>query len=176
MITRNRAHDDRTGWWQPADDYPDVWVFVENPAQRPSWKPEEARSKVEAIYGNRTTLKRREIDGEIADDSDNMAFNIDKIKKLMAKPPLVAPYHINDNLIYVALDPNGGASATNAPGSDTAIVSFLISEGRIVVRSRAHRLLFFFGGGMRVCARVVHCCAATASRYLRKIHGMAAGL
>lgn len=102
-------------------------------ARVPSWKPEEARSKVEAIYGNRSTLMRREIRGEITDETDNMAFNADKLKRFFEKPPLTAPYRINGNVIYVAVDPNGGASATNAPGSDTAIVSFCISEGRIVV-------------------------------------------
>jgi len=99
----------------------------------PPWKEESARSKVEAIYGNRTTLKKREIYGEIADDGENMAFDLEKIKRFMDKPPLTSPYRINDNIIYVSVDPNGGASATNAPGSDTAIVSFCISEGRVVV-------------------------------------------
>lgn len=99
----------------------------------PPWKPEEARSKIEAIYGTRTTLMKREIHGEITDEADNMAFNPEKIKKFLEKPPLVWPYLINDNIIYVSIDPNGGASATNAPGSDTAVVSFLISEGRVVV-------------------------------------------
>ncbi len=98
------------------------------------WKPEEARSKVEALYGNRSTLMRREIRGEITDETDNMAFNAEKLKRFFDKPALNAPYRVNGNTIYVAIDPNGGASSTNAPGSDTAIVSFCISEGRIVVR------------------------------------------
>ena len=110
----------------------------------PSWKPEEARSKIEAIYGNRTTLMKREIHGEIADEGDNMAFDADKIRRFMDKPPLSAPYHINDNLIYVAIDPNGGASASNAPGSDTAIVSFVISEGRVVVSLTFSVCFYFF--------------------------------
>lgn len=44
---------------------------------------------------------------------------------------------INENKIYVALDPNGGANATNASGSDTAIVGFFVSRGRLVVRDFA---------------------------------------
>jgi hypothetical protein len=129
----------------------------------PSWKPEDARSKIEAIYGNRTTLMRREIHGEIADEGDNMAFDADKIKRFMEKPPLVSPYHINDNIIYVAIDPNGGASATNAPGSDTAIVSFVISEGRIVVRNSIFFFFWFFYFDI-------------SSWYLREIHELKAGL
>lgn len=106
----------------------------------PSWKPEEARSKVQAIYGGRQTLFRREIMGEIADEGENMAFSPGKLKELFDKPPLALPYAINDNIIYVAIDPNGGASASDGPGSDTAIVSFINSQGRVVVSS----LFFIF--------------------------------
>lgn len=43
---------------------------------------------------------------------------------------------ITDNVIYIALDPNGGANASNASGSDTALVGFFMSRGRLVVSCR----------------------------------------
>jgi len=101
--------------------------------QPPSWKPDEARSRVQAIYGSRTTLYRREIMGEIADEGENMAFSVAKLRKLFDKPPMAPPYVINEQTVFVAIDPNGGASASDGPGSDTAIVSFVVSEGRVVV-------------------------------------------
>jgi len=101
----------------------------------PSWKPPEARSRVQAIYGSRSTLYRREIMGEIADEGENMAFDVQKLKRFFDKPPLKPPYGINENYVFIAMDPNGGASASDAPGSDTAIVSFVVSQGRVVVSS-----------------------------------------
>ena len=102
-------------------------------ANRHRGSPDEARSRVQAIYGSRTTLYRREIMGEITDEGENMAFSADKLRKLFDKPPMMHPYEINDSTIIVAIDPNGGASASDGPGSDTAIVSFCVSQGRVVV-------------------------------------------
>ena len=99
----------------------------------PSWKPDEARSRVQAIYGNRSTLFKREIMGEVADDAESMAFSPQKLDKFFEKSPMQAPYEINDNIVYVAIDPNGGASASDGPGSDTGIISFVVSQGRVVV-------------------------------------------
>ena len=103
----------------------------------PPWKTQSSRSRIKAIYGQRSTLYKREIMGQVADEAENAAFNTAQLKRFFDKPPLSAPYPITDNAVYVALDPNGGASASDGPGSDTAIVSFVASEGRIVVR-RAH--------------------------------------
>ena len=99
----------------------------------PSWKSDAARSRVQAIYGSRSTLFRREIMGEIADEGENMAFDANKLKKFFDKPAMTPPYVVNDLTVYVAIDPNGGASASDGPGSDTAIISFVVSEGRVVV-------------------------------------------
>lgn len=100
--------------------------------KRPSWKPEEAFSKVKAIFGNKKTLFEREILGKIS-DAANAAFNKQMLDNFFNAAPLPEPHTINDNVIYVALDPNGGAKASNASGSDTAIVSFFMSEGKLVV-------------------------------------------
>ena len=65
---------------------------------------------------------------------------------------------INDNVIYISLDPNGGANASNASGSETALVGFFMSRGRLVVRRidrcrlvrvrvRVSRLCVHYGGG-----------------------------
>ena len=51
------------------------------------------------------------------------------------KPRMAPPASILHNVIYVALDPNAGANKTNTPGSDTAIVSFFITNGNFVVGS-----------------------------------------
>jgi hypothetical protein len=82
-----------------------------------------------------------------------MAFDARKLKRFFDKPPLRPPYHINENCVFVAVDPNGGASASDAPGSDTAIVSFVVSHGRVVV-----------SGCLSVCLSVsVHFCWSSAS-------------
>jgi hypothetical protein len=101
--------------------------------QAPSWKSDAARSRVRAIYGARKHLFTQEIMGENVDEDSNMAFSAAKLKKWFEKPPMTPPYVINDQTIFVAIDPNGGASANDGPGSDTAIVSFVVSEGRVVV-------------------------------------------
>ena len=100
--------------------------------KRPVWKPEETLSKVKAIYGNQKTLLEREIFGRIA-DAVNTAFNRRVLKEFFEGPTYEEPHTIDDNIIYVSLDPNGGANASNASGSDTAIVSFFKSRGRIIV-------------------------------------------
>lgn len=97
------------------------------------WKSAEGRSRVQAIYGTRSTLFQREIMGEIVGDGENKAFNGDKLKRWFEKPATNGPYDILDNTIFVALDPNGGASGAGGPGSDTAIVSFIVLSGRIVI-------------------------------------------
>lgn len=101
-------------------------------SKRPSWKPEETLAKVKAIYGNKRTLLEREVFGRIA-DAVNVAFNKKLLEEFFNAPPADEPHTINDNVIYVAIDPNGGANASNASGSDTAIVSFFISRGKVVV-------------------------------------------
>lgn len=60
-------------------------------------------------------------------------LQVDDNRKFFEKPPLVPPYTINENTIFIAIDPNGGASASGASGSETAIVSFIVSSGRVVV-------------------------------------------
>src|SRR5271165_1002162 len=57
---------------------------------RPSWKKDESQSRIQAIYGSRTTLYRREIMGEITDEGENMAFSEQKLKKLFEKPPMIS--------------------------------------------------------------------------------------
>lgn len=133
--------------------------------KRPSWKPEEsfskasepfvfplppvsrvcvcahlaARAQVKAIFGNRKTLFEREILGKIA-DAANAAFNKKLLDHFFNAPPIEEPHPVLDNVIYVCVDPNGGANASNASGSDTAIVSFFMSRGQLVVRVHANWL------------------------------------
>lgn len=129
----------------------------------PSWKSEDARSRIQAIYGDRKTLRDREIYGEITAEGENMAFPHKQLQQFFDKPPAIPPYLINDRLIYVAIDPNGGASASDGPGSDTAIVSFVVSSGRVIV-SRIHSICSFChsinGGRSHRCC----CCWRRASR------------
>lgn len=100
----------------------------------PPWKTQSSRSRIKALYGaGRETLYKREILGEVADEAENAAFSQKKLETMFGRPSLAPPYTINDNYVYVALDPNGGASASGGPGSDTAIVSFLFTEGRMVI-------------------------------------------
>lgn len=98
------------------------------------WKSAEGRSRVQAIYGaGRDSTYQREIMGEIVGDNNNCAFRADKLKRWLEKPPLSGPYETDDETIYIAIDPNGGATGSDGPGSDTAIVSFIVSGGRVVI-------------------------------------------
>ena len=90
------------------------------------------RLQVKAIFGNRKTLFEREILGKIA-DAANAAFNKKLLEHFFNAPPIEEPHPVLDNVIYVCVDPNGGANASNASGSDTAIVSFFMSRGQPVV-------------------------------------------
>lgn len=103
--------------------------------KRPPWKPEETLSKVKAIYGNRKTMLEREIMGKIS-DAVNVAFNRKLLKEFFDAETWDETQPINDNKIYVALDPNGGANASNASGSETALVAFFLSRGNVVVSKR----------------------------------------
>ncbi len=100
--------------------------------KRPSWKPEEAYAKVKAIFGNRDTLFRREIEGKIT-DANAPAFKPALLKRTFENDYFAEPHEIDDNVIYVAIDPNGGAAEPEASGSDTAIVSFFLWRGHFVV-------------------------------------------
>lgn len=97
------------------------------------WKTASSRSRIRALYGERSTLYKREILGEIADDDENAAFNYSKLEKMFDRPPLTPQYEIADNYVYIALDPNGGGTSSGGPGSDTAIVSFFVSRGTVVI-------------------------------------------
>jgi hypothetical protein len=102
------------------------------------------RSRVQAIYGNRSTLFQREIMGKIVGDGENAAFNPGQLKRWFEKPPAQPPFSPVEDTIFIAIDPNGGAAASNGPGSDTAIVSFIVHEGKIIVSSF---VVFVFSGG-----------------------------
>lgn len=100
---------------------------------RPAWKPDEGLSKMRAIYGKaRKAMLETEIYGMIA-RSTGSAFNRRLLTDFFESAPCEEPHVINDNCIYVSADPNGGAKASNASGSDTAIVSFFYSRGNVVV-------------------------------------------
>lgn len=87
-------------------------------------------------------LRKREIDGEIT-DGEGAVFQKVVLDALFGKPRVRLTADGSDgrtivgNVIYVALDPNGGANKTNTPGSDTAIVSFFVMGGCFVVSARA---------------------------------------
>lgn len=111
-----------------------VFNVLHIPGTRPPpWKTQSSRSRIKAIYGQRSTLYKREIMGQVTDDAENAAFDPAQLRRFFDKPPLSAPYPVNDNRVYIAFDPNGGASASDGPGSETAIVSFVVSSGRVVV-------------------------------------------
>lgn len=106
---------------------------------RPAWKPDEGLSKMRAIYGKaRKAMLETEIYGMIA-RATGSAFNRRLLTDFFDAAPCEEPHPINDNCIYVSVDPNGGAKASNASGSDTAIVSFFFSRGRVVVSDTARR-------------------------------------
>lgn len=100
----------------------------------PPWKPEENRPRIRAIYAQQQALYKQEAEGEIMGAQDNAAFHEERLKRFFERPRLRPPYPINDNMIYVAVDPNNGMSSGVAT-SETAVVSFTISHGRLVVRS-----------------------------------------
>lgn len=81
-------------------------------------------------------MRKREIDGEITDGA-GAVFRKPELERWFNKPRVTAPRDepgaIAGDCIYVAVDPNGGANKTNTPGSDTAIVSFFITNGCVVV-------------------------------------------
>lgn len=100
--------------------------------RRPPWKPEETFDKVKALMKDKAMFER-EILGRIS-DAAGAAFNPRLLKEFFEAPPLEEPHDINDDIIYVGCDPNGGVNATNTTGSECAVVSFFISRGTIVVR------------------------------------------
>lgn len=87
---------------------------------------------MKAIFGSNTALRKREIDGVIT-DGEGMVFKKDILDAWFNKPRIAPPQTINHNRIYVALDPNAGANKSNTPGSNTAIVSFFVTNGCFVV-------------------------------------------
>lgn len=129
----------------------------------PSWKSEDARLRVKAIYGMRSDTYRQEVLGEIVDAGENAAFLPSKLKEFFKKAPLAPPYTINQRTVFVAIDPNGGASASDGPGSDTAIVSFIISHGRVVV-SFVFIFSFLHNTGTRCADRRRACTRCTPRR------------
>ncbi len=98
---------------------------------RPDWKPDDTYEKVKAIYGNRRTLLQREIRGQVADDQ-NLAFEVRHLKAFYARPPIAEPHATVDE-VFVAVDPNGGASGDGGTGSESAVVSFYFSGANVVV-------------------------------------------
>jgi hypothetical protein len=141
--------------------------------KRPSWKPEEAYSKVKAIFGNRDKLFQREIEGQITDDN-SPAFPAALLKRAFDNQPLDSAEEVNkpdEPIIYVAIDPNGGASAPEASGSDTAIVSYYHSGGRTVVRRGVCRCCVYSSSCCRFCSRFRLRIAAAASRYSGSVGG-----
>lgn len=98
---------------------------------RPEWKPEETLDKVRAIYGDRLTLLKREILGQIADD-DNTAFEARALKAFFKRAPANEP-HASVSEVYVAVDPNGGGTSVEGSGSECAVVSFYFDGANVVV-------------------------------------------
>ena len=109
-------------------------------SDRPEWKTETSE-KVRAIYGHRKTLLMREVMGRVADD-ENGAFEVRDLKALFRRPSEPEP-HNGVDVIYVAVDPNGGASGEGGTGSESAIVSFYYNGANVVVH-----IFFYLGGGL----------------------------
>ena len=110
---------------------------------RPEWKTETSE-KVRAIYGHRKTLMLREVMGKVADD-ENMAFEARDLKAFFRRTEKKEP-HDSVREVYIAVDPNGGASAEGGTGSQSAVVSFYLDGANVVVSQlfqnrRGHRLL-----------------------------------
>ena len=110
---------------------------------RPEWKPDDTFEKVKAIYGTRKTLLKREILGQIADD-ENMAFRPADLKAFYSRATVDEP-HSPVSAIYIAVDPNGGASGDGSgTGSETAVVSFYYNGANVVVSMIVVGLFFCF--------------------------------
>jgi hypothetical protein len=100
-------------------------------SMRPAWKPIETYAKAKAIFGTNVAMRKRELDGEVTDGEG--AYNKKLLDRMFNKPPFAEPHTVAGKVVYVAVDPNGGANLTNTAGSDTAIVSFFIHQGCYVV-------------------------------------------
>jgi len=99
-------------------------------SDRPEWKTETSE-KVRAIYGHRKTLLMREVMGRVADD-ENMAFEVRDLKAFFKRKNAKEPHNVVDTL-FVALDPNGGASGEGGTGSESAVFSFFLDGSNVVV-------------------------------------------
>ncbi len=108
-------------------------VFIVNGTRIPPWKTYASRERIRKIYGSRVGMFNQEIMGENDAGDENAAFDHRALERLFDKAPLCAPYSIADNVVFVSMDPNGGASASGSPGSHTAVVSFIMSQGRLVI-------------------------------------------
>jgi hypothetical protein len=101
-------------------------------SMRPAWKPIETYAKAKAIFGTNVAMRKRELDGEVT-DGEGAAYNKRLLDRMFGKEPFAEPHTVAGKVVYVAVDPNGGANLTNTAGSDTAIVSFFIHQGCFVV-------------------------------------------
>ncbi len=101
-------------------------------SRRPEWNPDEDFDRASAIYGDRRTLLQRELMGRITDE-ENGAFSTRNLKAFFDRPAFESDHAIVDR-VYVAFDPNGGAASSRGSGSESAIVSFFLCHGRVVVR------------------------------------------
>ena len=104
-------------------------------SDRPEWKTETSE-KVRAIYGHRKTLLMREVMGRVADDED-MAFEVRDLKAFFKRNSAKEPHNIVETL-FVALDPNGGASGEGGTGSESAVFSFFLDGSNVVVCFLCH--------------------------------------
>jgi hypothetical protein len=102
----------------------------------PAFRPEERIAKVTALMEGNPTLIARELHGKIS-DSDSAAFGRNAIKRLFAAGAATPEPHARYRVVYVAFDPNGGASGHAGTGSESAIVSMVYEGANISVSVRA---------------------------------------
>ena len=118
-------------------------------SMRPAWKPIETYAKAKAIFGTNIAMRKRELDGEVT-DGEGAAYNKRLLDRMFGKEVFGEPHEVNNRVVYVAVDPNGGANLTNTAGSDTAMVAFFLHRGNFVVSThctRAHNFCCLFCGG-----------------------------
>lgn len=109
-------------------------VFRTSGNRQPPWKSKNSRGRVKALYGaNQEAMYTREILGQVADDTENMAFNDAHLQRFFAHAPVAGPFEITNDAVYVSLDPNMGIGGGGVAVSDTAIVSFIVSAGCLIV-------------------------------------------
>lgn len=119
----------------------DLWSSaVLTDAKQPSWKSDDARDVVQALYGSRSTLFQRESLGLISDDN-NCVFPPSIVAALFAAARVTVPHDSLESL-FMCIDPSGGGASefaclTCAEIANKFVVSLIYNHSSLITIARS---------------------------------------